>query len=85
MRSPVLWPKADRHLENLSVHHVCHHPQETWEAGIRTGIFLPMFFIILEGATAGNALRAPKKSLLYFYASCSTVEEGAAWAEGRYD
>lgn len=52
MRSPVLWPKADGHLENLSVHHVCHHPQETWQAGIRTGIFVPTFFIILEGATA---------------------------------
>lgn len=44
MWSPVLWPKADCHLENLSIHHVCHHPQETWEAGIIIGIFVLMFF-----------------------------------------
>lgn len=44
-----------------------------------------MFFYNSETATAGSALKAPKKSLLYFYASYSTVEEGAAWAEERCD
>lgn len=44
-----------------------------------------MFFYNSETATAGSALKAPKKSSLYFYASYSTVEEGAAWAEERCD
>lgn len=44
-----------------------------------------MFLIILETVSAGSALKAPEKSLLYFYASYSAVEEGAAWAEERCD
>jgi len=36
MRPPVLRPEADCHLEHLSIHHMCHHPQETWEAESRT-------------------------------------------------
>lgn len=60
-------------------------PKRPGKQGLEQEFYCQCFFIILEGATAGNALRAPKKSLLYFYASCSTVEEGAAWAEGRYD
>jgi len=49
------------------------------------GIFVLTCFIILETATAGSALEAPEKTLLYFYACYSAVEEGAAWAEERCD
>lgn len=43
MWPPVLWPEADCHLEHLSIHHVCHHPQETWEAESRTAEFFLQF------------------------------------------
>lgn len=71
MWPPVLWPEADCHLEHLSIHHVCHHPQETWEAESRTAEF---FFTVLETAAAGSALKAPLQALLYFHVSCSPAE-----------
>ena len=30
VRSPIFWSQTNCCLEDLSVHHVCHHPKETW-------------------------------------------------------
>lgn len=80
MRPPVLRPEADCHLEHLSIHHMCHHPQETWEAESRTAEVV--FFTVLETATAGSALKALLQALLCFHVSCSTEE---VCAEERCD